>query len=332
MVRSPMRDLVVGILVAWAGALGPGWGQALPRVEPPAISSEFPFESRYVTVEGSRMHYVEEGEGDPVLFLHGNPTSSYLWRNVIPHLSTQGRAIAVDLIGMGKSDKPDLDYTFADHYRYVQGFIEALELQDLTLVIHDWGSALGFQYASEHPDNVVGIAFMEAIIPPAMPMASYEAMGAAGALFRAMRTPGQGEEMILNQNLFIEQILPGAVARQLGEAEMEAYRAPFPTPESRKPVLVWPRQVPIAGEPAATVAAVTAIGEWMRKTELPLLHIWVSPGALNPEPVAQWLAANLKNIQSTYVGPGSHYIQEDHPELIGRAIADWRRRIYKARR
>ncbi len=302
------------------------------KPKPPKISAEFPFESKYVEILGSRMHYVDVGQGDPILFLHGNPTSSYLWRNIISHLSDQGRAIAVDLIGMGRSDQPKLDYTYADHRRYLDAFIQELGLENVTLVIHDWGSALGFDYASRHEDNIVGIAFMEAIVPPTVPVADYAAMGPAGAIFKAMRTPGQGEKMILEQNFFIEVILPGAVVRSLSDEEKAAYRAPYPTPESRKPTLQWPREVPIAGEPKESVELVTRIGEWMRETSLPMLHLWASPGALNPEPVAKSLVEEIENLQSSYIGTGIHYIQEDHPVMIGRTIADWRRRLYKNRK
>ncbi len=291
-----------------------------------AISAEFPFESKFVSVLDSRMHYVDEGEGDPILFLHGNPTSSYLWRNVMPHLRQQGRIIAVDLIGMGKSDKPDIDYTYDDHIRYVEGFFDALNLRNVTLVIHDWGSALGFDYASRHESNVAGIAFMEAIIPPFAPIASYEAMGQMGEMFQAWRTPGTGEQMILEQNQFVEQILPGAVARGLTDEEMVHYRAPYPDAASRKPTLVWPREVPIGGEPNRNVELVRRYATWMTATEMPMIHLWARPGALNPEPVAQWLVHNVKDLESVFVGQGIHFIQEDQPEIIGRAIADWRRR------
>ena len=174
------------------------------------ISAAFPFESEYVDVLGSRMHYVEEGDGDPILFLHGNPTSSYLWRNVIPHVSPIGRCIAPDLIGMVKSDKPDLDYGFFDHFRYVDAFIEALGLRDITLVIHDWGSALGFHYARRHESNVKGIAFMEAIV---WPVTWDEWPEQARQMFKAFRTPGVGEQMIMEQSMFVEAVLPGAVLR-----------------------------------------------------------------------------------------------------------------------
>jgi len=286
-----------------------------------AISADFPFESRYVEVLGSRMHYVDEGEGEPILFLHGNPTSSYLWRNVIPFVTDDYRAIAVDLIGMGKSDKPDLEYTYQDHKRYLDAFIEALDLRDVTLVIHDWGSVLGFDYAVEHDDNVVGIAFMESIIPPAFPRS--QPMGGPLGRFRSEA----GEELILEQNQFVEQILPGSVARGLTEEEMAYYRAPYPTPESRLPTLQWPRELPAAGEPARNVEVVTRIGGWMRETDMPMLFFWARPGALNNEAFAEAMVETVANIQTVFVGEGRHYIQEDQPEMIGRNLADWRRRI-----
>ncbi len=297
----------------------------LPPLE---ISAEMPYETQFVEVNGSQMDDVEEGEGDPILFLHGNPTSKYLWRNVMPWLEGQGRVIAPDLIGMGESDKPDIGYTFAEHSEYVAGFIEALELENITLVIHDWGSGLGFDYANRNRENVKGIAFMEAVVAPGMP-ANFETMPPELAeFFGAMRTEGIGEEMILNQNIFIEQVLPSSVARGLTEAEMQVYRSPYPDPESRKPVLVWPRQVPISGEPADVVERVNAYNEWLLTDsgDLPKLHIYVSPGALNPPEVVAFLQQNMPNYEAVYVGQGLHFIQEDHPEAIGRNISDWYRR------
>jgi len=293
----------------------------------PAISAEFPFEAHYVRVKGSNMHYVDEGDGDPILFLHGNPTSSYLWRNIIPYATAHGRAIAVDLIGMGKSDKPDIDYRFATHAEYLEAFIDALNLTNITLVIHDWGSALGMDFARRNPDRVKGIVFMEAIVPPAMPIPSYEAMGPGGEFFRDVRTPGVGEEMILHNNMFVEVVLPKlGTVRELTDAERQAYRAPYPTPESRKPTLVWPREVPIAGEPADVLAIVEGNGVWLHETSIPKLMFYADPGAFGSPEVAAYFAENLKNIETNYVGPGYHYIQEDHPHMIGRELADWLRR------
>jgi len=213
------------------------------------ISPDFPYQSHYVDALGSKMHYIDEGTGDPILFLHGNPTSSYLWRNIIPHLGSLGRCVAPDLIGMGKSDKPDIEYRFFDHVKYVEGFIEKLGLRNITLVIHDWGSALGFHYASRHEKNIKAIAFMEAIL---MPIPGWEAMPDGSAeMFRAFRTPEVGRDLIVNQNIFVEQVIPGSIVRKLTEAEMDHYREPFKDPATRKPVWRWPNEIPVAGEPAA---------------------------------------------------------------------------------
>ncbi len=244
---------------AWSRVLGVSsaivliWSPPAARGQAPDISADFPFESRYAEVLGSTMHYVDEGEGDPILFVHGNPTSSYLWRNIIPYVTDRYRAIAVDLIGMGKSGKPDIAYTYQDHARYLNAFIETLGLEDITLVIHDWGSVLGFDYARSHEDNVLGIAFMEAIIPP-----RYPRLDPIGGALGRFRGPG-GEELVLQQNMFVEQILPGSVLRGLTEEEMRRYREPYPTPESRLPTLQWPRELPAVGEPARNVEVVTAI-------------------------------------------------------------------------
>ncbi len=294
----------------------------------PAISAEFPFQSKFVEILGSRIHYIDEGTGDAILFIHGNPTSSYLWRNILPYAIPHGRVIALDLIGMGKSDKPDIDYTFADHAKYVAGFIEALDLKNMTLVIHDWGSALGMDYARRNEGNVKGLVFMEAIVPPAIPLPSYEAMGAPGELFKKFRTPGVGEAMILKENFFVEVVLPNmGTLRKLTEAEMSVYRAPYPTRDSRKPTLVWPREIPIGGEPAYTTDIVTKNGAWLHRTELPKLMFYADPGAFGGPQVARYFAQNLKNIETRYVGAGTHYIQEDHPHVIGRGLADWMRRL-----
>ena len=205
---------------------------------PQAISPDFPYESHYLEVEGSKLHYIETGSGDPILFLHGNPTSSYLWRNIIPYVTPLGRCIALDLIGMGKSGKPDIEYRFFDHVRYVEEFIRAMDLQDITLVLHDWGSALGFYYASRHADNVKGLAFMEAILKP---IASWEEMDeGTRQMFQALRTPELGWDLVVNQNIFVEQAIPGSIVRPLTEVEMNHYRKPFTDPPSRKSGTPWP--------------------------------------------------------------------------------------------
>ena len=222
------------------------------------ISAGMPYESKFVEVEGSRIHYVEEGSGDPVLFIHGNPTSCYLWRNVMPHLASDARCLALDLIGMGRSDKPELDYRLVDHARYVDGFIAALGLERLTLVLHDWGSALGFHYARRHEENVRGIAFMEGIVRP---LTWDEWPRTVRGVFQQFRTPEVGWDLVVNRNAFVEQVLPGAIVRKLSDVEMARYREPFIEPGARRPVWRWPNEIPVDGEPADVTALV---GELLR--------------------------------------------------------------------
>ena len=285
------------------------------------ISAAFPFESKYVEVQGSKMHFVEEGSGDPALFLHGNPTSSYLWRNVIPHVSPLARCIAPDLIGMGKSDKPDLEYRFFDHSKYVEGFIEALDLYNITFVIHDWGSALAFHYARRHEENVKGLAFMEGIVRP---VTWDEWPEQARQLFQGFRTPGVGEKMILEQNMFVEQVLPGAILRKLTDEEMARYREPYPDPQSRKPTWRWPNEIPVEGQPEDVVEAVQTYSDWLKQTPLPKLLLWAEPGAIMRNLVG-WCEENLPNLKSVNIGAGVHFVQEDRPHEIGEAIAEWYR-------
>ncbi len=293
------------------------------------ISSGDPFNKKTASIMGSTIAYVDEGEGPVVLFLHGNPTSSYLWRNIIPHVVAAGyRAVAPDLIGMGDSGKPDIRYTFEDHAAYLDAFIDSAGLKDVTLVLHDWGSGLGMRYARLNTDNVRAVAFMEAIIPPAFPAPSYEALGEAGGLFKALRTDGVGEDMVLKNNFFVEDVLPKmGVARGLSDAEMEHYRAPYKTEQSRLPTLQWARELPIGGQPESTQNAITANGEWLTQSNIPKLFFYASPGAINPAPVVQWVIANVPNLETRFVGTGLHFLQEEHPELIGTGIADWLRRF-----
>src|SRR6266540_1053947 len=273
-------------------------GVLLTTEEP--ISAEFPFESRFVEVHGSSMHYVEQGGGVPVLFLHGNPTSSHLWRNVIPHVAAVARCIAVDLIGMGRSDKPDLDYRFVDHSRYLDAAIEALGLENVVVVLHDWGSALGFHYARRHEGNLRGLAFMEAILAP---VPSWEAFPPdARELFQSFRTPEVGWDLIARQNVFVERVLPGSIIRTLSDEEMERYREPFPDEASRKPVWRWPNEIPIAGEPADVAALVTAYNAWLQETQLPKLLFHASPGALVPGPMLDWARARLPKLETVDLG------------------------------
>ncbi len=208
-----------------------------------------------ISVLDSTMHHEEAGAGDPIVFLHGNPTSSFLWRNVIPVLATAGRCLSPDLIGMGRSGKPDIGYTFFDHARYLDAWFDALELERVTLVGHDWGGALGFHWARRHSNRVAAIAFMEAIIKP---LTWDEFPEVARPVFQNFRTPGVGEQLVLEENQFVELVLPGGMLAQLDAEEMDVYRSPFREPKARLPTLVWPRQIPIEGEPADVVTAFEA--------------------------------------------------------------------------
>lgn len=285
-----------------------------------AISADFPYESKYLDIHGSQMHYIEEGQGEPFLFLHGNPTSSYLWRNIIPHLTPLGRCIAPDLIGMGRSDKPKLAYRFFDHYKYIEGFIEALELRNITLVIHDWGSALGFHYAMQHPDNVKGIAFMEAIIQP-FAWDSFSKDYKLG--FKLMRTPVVGWFMISVMNGFIKGMLPKTIVRTLSPEEMAFYAAPYPSIGSRKPLRQWPCEIPIDGHPADVDQVVRAYNRKLQESDLPKLLLYARPGAIIDEQAVSWCRQNLKNLVAVDIGRGIHFIQEDNPHDIGAALATW---------
>ncbi|MGH7838741.1 MAG: haloalkane dehalogenase, partial [Candidatus Binataceae bacterium] len=266
------------------------------------------------------MCYAEVGTGAPIVFLHGNPTSSYLWRNVIPHLSGLGRCLAPDLIGMGASGKAaDGAYRFVDHSRYLDAWFEALDLKrDVTLVVHDWGSALGFHWARRHPEAVKGIAYMEAVV---MPLTWAEWPEAAGEIFRALRSPA-GEELVLKKNIFVENILPASVMRGLTEAEMTVYRRPYTEPgESRRPMLTWPRQIPIDGEPADVVAIVKDYGAWLATSQIPKLFVNGDPGMIVAGR-ARELCRGWPNQREVMV-KGTHFLQEDSPHAIGEAIAGW---------
>ncbi len=282
-----------------------------------------PMPARYVDVHGRKMAYVEVGEGDPILFLHGNPTSSYLWRSVMPALAGRGRCIAPDLIGMGRSDKlpdpgPDT-YRFVTHQRFLDGFTDAMGIDsNVTLVIHDWGSALGFDWARRHAEAVRGIAYMEAIVRPMPEWAEWPE--AARPIFRALRSPA-GEDMVLKKNVFVERVLTGSIIRDLSPEEMDVYRAPFREEQHRWPTLTWPRQIPLAGEPADVVEIAADYARWMASNEVRKLFINAEPGAILTGPVREF-CRTWKNQQEVAV-KGIHFIQEDSGPEIGRAIAAW---------
>lgn len=288
------------------------------------MTASFKEQKTFTTVLGKQMAYIEEGAGDPIVFLHGNPTSSYLWRNVMPYLAGRGRLIAPDLIGMGDSDKladsGPSRYTFADHKAHLFALLDHLGVsENVTLVVHDWGSALGFHWAHLHSERIKGIAFMEGIVAPVPTWDAFPE--AARGIFQGLRSEA-GEEMVLQKNTFVEAILPGSILRELTEAEMEEYRRPYLSPgEDRRPTLTWPRQIPIAGEPADVVEIVAAYGAWLLQTDIPKLFVNAEPGALIAGPVRD-LVRRFPNLSEVTVA-GSHFIQEDSPDDIGRAIRDW---------
>jgi haloalkane dehalogenase len=288
------------------------------------VSAAFPYQKKRQLVLGHEMAYLEVGEGAPIVLLHGNPTSSYLWRNVLPHLQSLGRCIAPDLIGMGDSDKlPDSgpgSYRFVEHRRYLDALLEALDVRErVTLVVHDWGSALGFDWANRHREAVKGIAFTEAIVAPLRRDDWGKTFGQA---LEALRSEA-GEGMVLQNNYFIEKILPNAILRTLSIEEMAEYRRPFTEPgEGRRPTLTWPRQVPIDGEPADVVTIVKAYADWLATSNVPKLFLKAEPGAILANDtlvnlVRQWPALTEKTVA------GVHFVQEDSPDEIGRAIAGW---------
>ncbi len=282
-----------------------------------------PVAKRFASVQGRSMAYVTLGTGEPILFLHGNPTSSFLWRGVMPEVAGRGCCIAPDLIGMGDSDKlapagPDT-YSFDIHSRFVDGFIEAIVPHGtLVLVVHDWGSALGFDWARRHPDRVRGIAYMEAIVRPLAGWHEWNKQ--AARIFQGFRS-GEGEALILDRNLFVERVLPGSVIRALTDAEMAEYRRPFQRREDRWPTLAWPRAIPMAGEPPDVVARAHAYADFMAASAIPKLFINAEPGAILAGAQREF-CRSWPNQQEITV-PGRHFIQEDSGPAIGRAIAAW---------
>lgn len=293
-------------------------GIGIDKMNDSMIAVTDPYRRHRVPVLDSEMSYVDTGEGDPVVFLHGNPTSSYLWRNVIPHLEGGNRCLAPDLIGMGDSGKaPGGSYRFVDHVRYLDAWFDALGLaEEVTFVVHDWGSALGFYWAHRHPERVKAIAYMEAIVQPV----TWEMWPeVARPIFQALRSPA-GEEIVLEKNVFVERILPSSVLRGLTGEEMSVYRRPYLEPgESRRPTLTWPREIPIDGEPADVHEIVSNYAEWLVTSDLPKLFINADPGAILTG-VQREFCRTWANQQEITV-KGNHFIQEDSPAEIGEAIA-----------
>lgn len=277
----------------------------------------------FVNVIDSKMFYHDTGTGVPLIFLHGNPTSSHLWRGIIPAVGDSGRKLAPDLIGMGDSDKPDIAYTFDDHARYLDAWFDALELDRVVLIGHDWGGALAFDWAARHPGRVRGVAFTETIVKP---MSWNEFPEGGRDLFASIKTPGLGEAMMLDQNMFIE-ILPGSVANPLSDEDLDVYRKPFPTRESRKPILQWARSMPLDGQPADVVETVARYDDWLATTDdVPklLLTFLPGPGAMLEPSVIAWCANNIAAIEiADHDVVAGHHTPEDQPDAIAATLASW---------
>jgi haloalkane dehalogenase len=290
------------------------------------MSTTQPLDKKHIEILGHQMAYHERGEGDPIVLLHGNPTSSYLWRDVVPHLEGSGRCIVPDLIGMGDSQKladPGADsYRFVEHRRFLDALLEALDVREnVTFVIHDWGSALGFDWANRHRDAVRGIAYMEAIVAPIESWADWPK--SVQPVFQAFRSDA-GEEMILEKNMFIENVLPSSIMRKLSDEEMNEYRKPFANVgEDRRPTLTWPRQIPIEGEPEDVVKIVSDYAEWLSTSEVPKLFFDAKPGAIL-RGKARDFCRSWPNQQEIEI-KGIHFVQEDSSEEIGQGVAEWLR-------
>ncbi len=282
--------------------------------------NEFPYYSKFLDVYHSSMYYLEAGEGPVVLFLHGNPASSFIWRNIIPEVKRYGRCIAPDLIGMGNSGKPRIDYTFEDHYQYLKEFIDKLGLSEITLVLHDWGSALGFHYFKENPDNIRRIVFMESFIRPwdSVEMQWVHRMG-----FKMLRTKVLGEFLIFGLNVFLNFILPSLIVRKLEKEEKRIYKKPFRNIFNRKPMLRWIREVPIDGVPSKMYDIVKQYSLFLRRSSIPKLLLYAEPGAIINKDTRRWCEAHIKNLTTVYLGKGYHFLQEDFPLKIGEDILHW---------
>ncbi len=284
-------------------------------------SAADPHPRKKVAVAGTEISYVDTGVagGRPIVFLHGNPTSSYLWRNVISHVTALGRCLAPDLIGMGESGpSPSRTYRFVDHATVLDAWFDALDLNGVVLVAHDWGSALGFHWARRNPDRVAGIVYMEAVVRP---VTWDEWPESARSIFEAMRSPA-GEEMVLQKNIFVERILPSSVLRGLTDEEMAVYRKPYlEAGESRRPTLTWPRQIPLNGEPSDVVEIVNAYGEWLCESEVPKLFVNAVPGVILVGPQRDFCRTWPNQAEVTV--RGLHFVQEDSPDQIGAAVADF---------
>lgn len=285
------------------------------------ISAECQFPSKYVKVKGSQMHYIETGSGDPIVFVHGMPTSSYLWRNIIPALEDVGRCIAVDLIGMGASDKPDIEYRIFDHIEYFDGFMEALKLKSVTLILHGWGSVVGFDYARRHAKNIKAVAFFEAHVRPTTDwnMLSLPVQQLASLLNR----PGASYRAIVKQNYLLEKLLPSGVIRNLSAKEIAQYKKPFPTPESRKPLWQYIQDLPLGEGPSDVIELISEYSKWLQETGIPKLMLYAVPGYVTTIATVQWARDHLTNLEMVALDDVLHFAQESIPDLFGKKLREW---------
>ena len=285
------------------------------------ISADFPFQSKYIDILESNLHYVDEGKGTTFLFLHGNPTSSYLWRNIIPFVSKDNRAVAVDLIGMGKSGKPDIPYKMTNHCKYIKEFIKALDLKNIVLVLHDWGSFIGLKYAMENEKNIKGVVLMEGILRP---WESWDTIPVVTRrMFKKFFDEIEGPKVIYEDNFFIERAMPYLTKRKLSKIEMDNYRKPFLEKSSRKPMLIFPRELPIAGENPENAKIINNYNNWLSKTKVPVHILWAKPGSLFRKEFIPIMRKEFPNMTDLCVGKSKHYLQEDLPNEIGNAIIEW---------
>jgi haloalkane dehalogenase len=292
------------------------------------VSSAFPFSLQYVNILDAEMAYLDtdgpSGKASDLtaVFIHGNPTSSYLWRNIIPHVSDQVRCVAPDLVGMGASSKPYIKYKFVEHANYLDNFLDAIVPNGkIVLLIQDWGSAFGFDWAFRHQNRVAGLVFMEFIRP--FPTWDDAAQGAAQETFKAFRSGEVGRKLIIDQNTFIETMLPRGLVRSLSPDEKEYYAKPYQKPESRLPLFMWPNEIPIEGHPEDVHNRATAYHTWLLETDLPKLFFWATPGRIVTSEKARWYLDHLKNVKGVFVGKGMHFLQEDHPHRIGSEMSAW---------
>ena len=286
------------------------------------ISSNFPFQSKYINVLDSNIHYIDLNKESEktFLFIHGNPTSIYLWRNIIPYVSPLGRTVALDLVGMGKSGKPKIEYSFQDHIAYLDVFIKKLVLKNVILVIHDWGGALGLNYAKNHSENVKGVVFMETF---AKPMEWNDLDFMARWLFKKFRHPTIGQNWNGKHNVFLRFILQASIIRRLSKQEKQTYFEPFKTIESRKPIVKFPQELPFNEEGTINEKIAKEYFEWLKKSTIPKLLLYAKPGVQIQKKQLEFYKNNLQKLTTTYIGRGKHYIQEDQPQNIGEAIEQW---------